>query len=193
MSLVNDALEESDASLETILALMQREDFDIDFQEPRCGNTPLLAAIFKHREDVALEIIQRSANVELANHAGTTPLILACAFNLQSTAHALVEAGTDINRAQDWTPLGYAAYHGHLSMVRKMLSWGADPNGMGTRQKTVRAEAKFYGNVGVVKFLDACGAILLVRSAEEVRRVATRSALKRLPKDMGRLVGEMLM
>jgi hypothetical protein len=44
----------------------------------------------------------------------------------------------------------------------------------------------------VVTVLDACASILAVRSADKVRGLATRSALKRLPKDFGRMVGEML-
>jgi ankyrin repeat protein len=193
MSLVNDALER-DASLETILALMQRRDFNIDFQEPGSLETLLLFAIRKEREDVVLELILRGANVELSDRHGITPLLAACSRNLVSVAHALFQAGGDINRAcpWTWTPLALAAYNGHLSMVRKMLSWGADPNGVGTHLLTARRIAEWGSNGIAVKCLDTCGSLLVVRAAEEVRRVAARSALKFLPKDMGRLVGEML-
>jgi hypothetical protein len=195
MSLFNDALE-SDASLETILALMQRGDFVIDSLPPAQfhGTTPLLTAIKKRRVDVALELILRGANVELTDQYGHTPLTRACFENLQSTARALVQAGADTERADKWTPLGYAAVFGHLSLVRMMLSWGADPNGVGTRRETARTVADNCGHGGVVKFLktSAWGSILVVRSAEEVRRLAKHSALKRFPKDLGRMVGSML-
>jgi hypothetical protein len=78
-------------------------------------------------------------------------------------------------------------------MVRAMLSWGADPNGVGFRQETARMVAEPNGNGGVVKFLDTCGSILVVRSAGEVHRLANHSALKRLPKDLGRMVAALLM
>jgi ankyrin repeat protein len=194
MSLVKDALV-SDARLETILALMERGDFVIDFQDPRTGATPLLLAIYKRREDVAVELIMRGANVEITELHGHTPLTRACFGNLQATAHALIQAGADMERAQgfNWTPLGHAALGGHISMVRAMLSWGADPNGVGTRQQTARMVAKNYGHRGILNFLDTCGSILVVRSAGEVHRLGKNSALKRLPKDLGRMVGALLM
>jgi ankyrin repeat protein len=194
MSLVIASLLESGSSLETILALMERGEFDIDYQELGWpGRTPLLTAIVKKREDVALELIQRGANLELANYSDTTPLSLACVYNLQSTARALVRAGADIDRASIIrTPLGWAAAYGHLSLVRAMLSWGADPNRVGATQETARAVANKWGHNGVTEFLDACGSILVVRSAEEVHRLAKQSALKHLPKDLGRMLGAML-
>jgi ankyrin repeat protein len=191
MSLVNGALE-TEASLETIIALMQRGDFVIDFQAPPFGTTPLFAAIRKLRIDVAVDLILRGANVELGDRVGNTPLLVACSYNLLSTAQALVQAGAVIDRANYSTPLGCAAVKGHLLMVRALLSWGADPNGMGTSRATARALAIYHRRYEVVKFLYACNSMLVVRSAEEVRRVAKDSALKLLPKDLGRLVGEML-
>jgi hypothetical protein len=74
-----------------------------------------------------------------------------------------------------------------------MLSWGADPNGVGTRQETARMVAKNYSWRKLVNFIDACGSMLVVRSAEKVRRLANHSALKRLPKDLSRMVGKLLM
>jgi ankyrin repeat protein len=193
-TLVSEALYSGDTSLETILALMQGGDFDIDFQDPpRSGSTPLLDAIVNHREDVALELILRGANVKLADRDGDTPLQIACFYNLQSTARALVQAGADIDRGSLRTPLGFSAFDGNLSLVRAMLSWGADPSRVGTRHETARTAAEQLGHVGVVKFLDVCGSMLAVRSAEHVRRLASRSALKFLPKDLGRMVGAMLL
>jgi ankyrin repeat protein len=190
------ALVRSDASLESLQALMDREDFDINFREVQFGDTPLITAIRKRREDVALELVERGANVELANFLGQTPLLLACSYyNLQSAAHALVRAGADINRAGIWAPLVLAAREGHLLMVRAMLSWGADPNGMGTNQKTARdvANRESHGHGGIVHLLDASGSIMVVRSAEQVHRLSKRSALKFLPKELIRMVGSMLM
>jgi hypothetical protein len=172
---------------------MDRGDFEVDFQEPGTCNTPLFAAISYFREDVAVELILRGANVDLSDRNGETPLMMACRFNFQSTAHALVQAGADIERAASINPLGYAAHEGHICMVRAMLSWGADPNAVGTMQETARAAAKRRCRHGVVKLLDTSGSILVVRSAEEVRRLSKHSALKLLPKDLCRMVGAILL
>jgi hypothetical protein len=96
-----------------------------------------------------------------------------------------------MERANGWTPVDRVAYRGHLPMVRAILSWGADPNGEDDIRETARALAK-QDRQGVVKFLDACGSILVVRSAAEVRRLAKYSALKHLPKDLIHMVGSML-
>jgi ankyrin repeat protein len=183
---------ESEASLESVLELMDSGAFDIDFQMPGSRITPLITAIEKDREDVALELIVRGANMDLPDAVGSSPLITACFYNLQSTAQALVRAGVDIDRASLWTPLGLAAVGGHLNTIRAMLSWGADPIRVGTNQETARAVAKRAGHGAVFNFLDACGSILVVRSAEQVHRLSARSAFKRFPSDLGRMVGKML-
>jgi ankyrin repeat protein len=196
-SLVIDALK-NQASLESTLALMERGDFDIDYQEPVLwplfdGNTALLFAIQNQREDVAHELILRGANVELTNKFGQTPLGIACSLNLKTTVHALVQAGADTNLPDDGSnPLGKAARQGHFSMVRVMLSWGADPSRVDLNGKTARQWAKTYRRLEVVNFLDACDSILVVISAGQVRRLAAQSALKFLPKDLCRVVGSML-
>jgi ankyrin repeat protein len=192
MSLVIDKLK-SKSSLDSILALMESRDFTIDFQDPETGQTPLLTAIVKKREDVALALIQRGANVELCNLNGTTPLMLASFQNLQYTAQALVRAGADIDRADVWTPLICAASNGYLSLVQNLLSWGADLHAVGASENMARELAKQYCHHGTVQFLDAYESILAVRSAEEVRRLAKLSALKRFPRDLGRMLGQMLM
>jgi ankyrin repeat protein len=70
-------------------------------------------AIKKNR-DVALLLIRLGANVELHNAEEERPLTLACFLNLHSTAHALVQAGADINRATPTTPLAWAVVEDHL-------------------------------------------------------------------------------
>jgi ankyrin repeat protein len=157
-------------------------------------DTPLLLAILKTREDVALELIRLGADVELANLFAHTPLQLASRLNLQATAHALVQKGADINGANMYTldtPLSDAALYGQVVMVHKLLSWGADPTRMNTEGKTARS----WANGEVVKLLDAWGnikAVWVVRSAGQVRRLSKLSALRLIPKDLCRMVGEML-
>jgi hypothetical protein len=199
MSLVIEALRNR-ASMESIRVLMERPDFEIDCQAyGGCGITPLIAAFGMCREDVALELIRLGADVELSDQMDHSPLSLACKFNLHSTAEALVQAGADINRPSFLTifiPLGSAATNGHVSMVQKLLLWGSNPGQVGSLLgDTVRAETNKLGHYGVVQLLDAWGSIQtvwVVRSAGQVRRLGTRSALKSLPKDLCRMVGSML-
>jgi hypothetical protein len=179
-------------SLGSILALMERPGFNINKHEPLFGDTPLLYAIRYNREDVALERIERGANVELANRYGYAPLAMACSYNLQATAHALVRAGADITSdTSGWNPLVIAAIEGHVEMVQKLLQWGADPS-LVTHGWTSRSLAEHHGKLRVVQLLDTVGSILVVRSAAQVLRLSKQSALKSLPNDMVRMGGSML-
>jgi hypothetical protein len=180
-----------DASLDSILGLIQRGRFSIDYQHrTRDGSSLLIIAIEKRREDVVVELIRLGANVELANSSRITPLALACAYNLVSTVHALVQAGADINAPYTSSPLGCAAARGHLPLVQKLLSWGADPSR--SRKPTARFMAQVNGQHEMVQFLDVSGSVMVL-CLGQVRRISARSALKFLPKDMCRLVLSMLL
>jgi ankyrin repeat protein len=67
MSLLIDTLKSVDAiHLESILPLLESRDFSIDYQEPETGCTALMYALETGNEEVALELIRRGANVDLA-------------------------------------------------------------------------------------------------------------------------------
>jgi ankyrin repeat protein len=138
-----------------------------------------------------LELIRRAADVELTNSFGETPLELACELNLQSTAHALVQAGADINRFTDWTTLLSAACSGHLEMVQKLLLWRADPSRQD--RKTARNWALVAGRGRVAKLLDAWGSIQVVWVVRSAGQVSNQSVLKRFPKELVRMVWAMLL
>jgi ankyrin repeat protein len=192
-----DALR-TNASLESILALMEQTDFEIDYQEPQTLTTPLLAAIEHDREDIAVELVWRGASVELSDRFGDRPLTLACSRNLVATADALVQAGAGINCADGYkcTPLARAAFNGHHLLTQQCLLRGADPLLVDMDGDTPRTSAGLRVHGKVVKLLDAWGsiqAIWAVLSAGQLQRIGTRCQLKRLPKDLIRMVGSILL
>jgi hypothetical protein len=193
MSQVIDALE-SDSSLDFILVLTQHHNFEIDYQGG--GTPPIHTAISKRREDVALVLIQLGANVNLANGNGSSPLERACWLNLRSTAHALVQAGADIdNSSGGYTPLGSAARGGHVLLTRELLLWGADLKSQGRYGFTARQIAEVRGYGGIIGLFHLWGhvqTVWIVRSAEQIRRLSTCSALRFLPKDLCRMIKSML-
>jgi hypothetical protein len=90
---------ENGASLESIVALLDRGEFSLDLQEPDFGLTALLLVIAAPtREDAAMELIRRGANVNLAMGFGVTPMMAACYLNLHSIASALFQAGAQVDR-----------------------------------------------------------------------------------------------
>jgi ankyrin repeat protein len=188
---------ESNPSLSSIQVLMERRDFQIDYQDPVNRTTPLLAAIANDREDIAMELIRYEASVELTDRLGRSPLMVSSSRNLRSTSQALVLAGADVNKLDNegGSALMYASFRGHSRMVQEMLLWGADPSLLDGFGLTPRNLAELEGHDEVINLLDAWGPIQGVwalLSASQVRRLGTRSALKLLPKDLVRMMGSML-
>jgi ankyrin repeat protein len=181
---------DNDASLESIIALLEHGEFSIDNQVYWNSLTPLVLALNLQREDVALELIRRGADVNRTNPVGAGPLMIACRLNLMATASALVSAGAELEPEGRLGTLWWAAFGGHVVVVKQVLLWGSG-HGIITARHTAEAQS----HCGVVKLLDAWGsiqAVWVVSSIGEVRRVSKRSALKFLPKDLVRMVGSML-
>jgi ankyrin repeat protein len=59
------------------------------------GNSPLSAAAYQQRQDVARVLIERGAAVNQGDNSGFTPLHLAVAIGRIETARTLLQAGAD--------------------------------------------------------------------------------------------------
>jgi ankyrin repeat protein len=152
-------------------------------------------------------LVGRGAEVDGIGHNGWTPLIFSSFYGKVEVARVLVQAGAKITR----TTLVWAAYNGQSLMVQELLMRGADPSGVRVTRlsrffflcannnvnppETARQAANRRGHGEVVRLLDAWGSIRAVwamGSAEQVRRVGKKSALKRIPKDLVRMVWSVL-
>ena len=98
--------------------------------EPDDDNwTPLILAAFFGHEEVALELLQRGADIHVkSKEHGRTALHLACAEGHLKCAHLLVNVGSRLNEPDDdnWTPLILAAFFGHEEVASELLQRGAD-------------------------------------------------------------------
>ena len=81
--------------------------------------------------EILLLLVERGADLTLQNGEGFTPLHLACAWGNIEATRVLIECGADINcqatpRASAFaglcTPLCLAVLHGHVEIVRMLLS-----------------------------------------------------------------------
>lgn len=97
-------------------------------QELTEQDVPLLGAIAAGKDDAALELLARGAQLELSTKDGRRPLHFAVSHNRIKVLDALLAAGADSN-SQDrrgLTPLHLAAQQGNLVAVTTLLRSGAD-------------------------------------------------------------------
>jgi ankyrin repeat protein len=81
---------------------------------------------------VCWRLLAAGCPVDTANHAGDTPLLLACSQGHVAVARILLDAGARVDVAcgpTRTTPLHRAAAHGHVDVVRALL--GAAPGAVG--------------------------------------------------------------
>lgn len=116
----------------------------LDFRNHRNTHTALALALIENpNEVVAMLLIQAGANVDAADHGGTTPLHTVAAMHENpamsvNIAEALINAGATINSqtvrtntlslGSGSTPLHTAASANHVGMARLLIKYGARVN-----------------------------------------------------------------
>jgi ankyrin repeat protein len=155
MSVIIAACKSQEATLETIQALLSSGDYDLDFQEPETGDTALLTALAFYREDAALEIIRRGANIDLANVNGVNPLMRACFRSLKSAAQELALRVIDMEAADNpgRTALSWAAFSSPLEIVKMLVYRGAHVTTKGVFGRSLLHQALMGGNLAVAEYL----------------------------------------
>ena len=105
-------------------------------------------------------LVQRGADVNIANSDGSTPLIIACQKGHLVVVQYLIQQGADMNNAgnEGITALHIAAYHDHLMIVQYLVDQGADANIPDTDGCTPLYSAAQEGRLSVVQCLAQHGA-----------------------------------
>lgn len=117
------------ASLSTIKAHLQSTAHVDDYinQQDSLGDTALMWATHKGKLSVVQLLIQCSADVNLGNIYGNTPLMYSV-YQSIDFAQALLMAGSKVdavNRTHGWTALRDAASLGFVEHVKLFLQFGA--------------------------------------------------------------------
>ncbi|MEY2677654.1 MAG: hypothetical protein RLZ00_346 [Pseudomonadota bacterium] len=108
---------------ETIEKLLAR-GFDPNTPNEK-GVPGLLVAIQSPSPKSAMLLAKHpQTNVNASNQHDETALMLAAITNQLELAKVLIERGADVNKA-GWTPLHYAATHGHREMMRLLIEHDA--------------------------------------------------------------------
>jgi hypothetical protein len=135
-------------------------DGNINERDPKTGWTALHYAIQYNRIDAVTLLIEKGANVNIADEWGYTPLILALQYCRADLAKTLIERGANINTAdgQGWTPLALAVYCDNKGIVNSLLEKGADIEIADRYGSTPLMHAALYGHTELAKLLIENGA-----------------------------------
>jgi len=130
----------------------------IDAHSPD-GFTPLSLACFFGHEELAVWLINRGANLDLAatNPMQVAPLHAASAGRHVEIVRALLEAGANPNARQQggFTPLHAAAQNGDVDIARLLLDKGADREARAENNQTALDFALLRGHAAVAAVLEA--------------------------------------
>jgi ankyrin repeat protein len=124
------------------------------------NRSPLVAALYKRRFQVAELLHRNGAAVDVTVHRNHTPLHAASISGNADVARWLLEHGADgkAQQGDHLTPLHFAAANGHLEIVRTLLRHSVDVNAMARDNRTPLHEASDRGQIDIVQLLIQHGA-----------------------------------
>ena len=105
----------------------------------------------------------KGIQIDVRNHAGETPLMMAALKSELDAATALVAHGASVQK-DGWSPLHYAATGGSAAIVRLLLAKGAPLEARSPNGSTPLMMAARYGNEEAVDALLAAGADRLAKN-----------------------------
>jgi cytohesin len=127
------------------------------------GQTPLFAAVFTDRNDVAEFLIAKGADVNAKDRAGVTPLQYACEHGMRNMAELLIAKGADVNAKSDVNAKdggGRTALHRmfwsgvcRMDIAELLIAKGANVNARDREGMTPLHNAVESGHTEIVRFL----------------------------------------
>lgn len=139
------------------VARMLAAGLDPNQLDPR-GQPALIVALQTQSLKVAKVLWDaKGIRIDIRNHAGETPLMMAALKAEVDAATALVAHGAAV-RKDGWSPLHYAATGGSAAIVRLLLSKGAVLEARSPNGTTPLMMAARYGNEEAVDALLEAGA-----------------------------------
>jgi ankyrin repeat protein len=157
------------ATDEATVPLLVKHKVNLNFQNPRNGNTALHLAVQCRRPRIILFLLEKGATVDLVNDEGLTPLQLAANTDNCEAISLLLQhcAHIEARSLAGPTALQYAAWKGHWIAFDLLLIGGADINVWNKQGETLLHEqARASVNTSIVtKILDQ-GANIEARTSQ---------------------------
>jgi len=124
------------------------------------GNSPLHGAIVGEEPEIASQLIERGADVNLRNKAGLSALMMAAAIGHPGLVSSLIEKGAvvDAKSESGETALMYTSEGGSLEIVQLLKAKGADVNTQTNGGRTPLIYAVGGKQAGIVGWLLENGA-----------------------------------
>jgi len=155
------AIKRDDAG--TVISLLNR-GFDANTVNP-AGEHGLLLALREPSLKVAIVLINwPKTQVESRNRQDESPLMLAAINGLTDICQQLINKDADVNKP-GWTPLHYAATHGHVAVMNLLLENSAYIDAASPNGSTPLMLAASYGTPAAVKLLLEAGADPMLKNA----------------------------
>jgi ankyrin repeat protein len=143
------AIKRDDAG--AIISLLNR-GFDPDTPNPN-GEHGLILALREPSLKVIAALVQApKINIEVRSSQDESPLMLASLQGLLDICEQLIAKGADVNKP-GWTPLHYAATHGHLPVMHLLLEQSAYIDAASPNGTTPLMMAAKYGTPAAVQLL----------------------------------------
>ncbi len=164
------AVEEQDTI--EIQKLVNNNNFDVNFQEPRFGNTLLLLALINNRRFSAEKLLNLGANPNLRSFDNSSPFLETC-FNATEIEkpgeilQMLINHGADVNSIQQDTTLDQfgktkyykasalrlACLYGNLETVKTLVENGASITSYGNNEDAILSSAILSRKLDIAKYL----------------------------------------
>jgi ankyrin repeat protein len=144
---------------DTIIYLLEKAKLGVNNIDG-FNRTALQAAALKGQTLIVKLLLEKGADVTIANREGWTPLNSASFSGHVKVVKLLLEKGADVTAVMTdrRTPLYSASFNGHVEVVKLLLEKGADVTAVMTDGRTPLYSASFNGHVKVVKLLLEKGA-----------------------------------
>ena len=161
------AVKRDDAA--TVQALLER-GFDPNTRNPDHEHGLALAIREPSLKVAALLVASPQVDPEARNLNDESLLMLASLNGLLSLCEQLIAKGADVNKP-GWTPLHYAATHGHTAVINLLLDHHAYIDAASPNGSTPLMMAALYGTPAAVKLLLEGGADPMLKNDQGLNAI----------------------